>query len=380
MDKSEERFLAKLAELIKEFQPDKMPSNTSQPLTLDTLLNHENISPKKSHRINTNLDFKFNEFVEQLEKTEFYQGLIPYDKITECVFDNTPPEMLYTFTGELRNRGNEYFQSKTVSPSNEEDVSLEEVAADMLQITENRILNEEVQSIANEFKKVTDHIKEEIMFLKIVRHIDLALIQKNSIANVRLREMDELKTEHASLKQNYLELKKEADTQYRNMLTQFISILGIFAAILMGAFGAIQGFANIFANASDIPLGNLLIISSMGASSVLLILFFLLNGIAKLTGRSLNSSDSESTTLLDKHPTIVMSHGILIGIALVGAALTLSNIQLKFALQGLWWFVPLIWFFYFLIAINRKDFFFLFKWNFYKSFSKKDELQKPTAE
>lgn len=99
MDKSEERFLAKLAELIKEFQPDKMPSNTSQPLTLDTLLNHENISPKKSHRINTNLDFKFNEFVEQLEKTEFYQGLIPYDKITECVFDNTPPEMLYTFTG-----------------------------------------------------------------------------------------------------------------------------------------------------------------------------------------------------------------------------------------------------------------------------------------
>lgn len=86
---------------------------------------------------------------------------------------------------------------------------MEEVAADMLQITENRILNEEVQSIANEFKKVTDHIKEEIMFLKIVRHIDLALIQKNSIANVRLREMDELKTEHASLKQNYLELKKK---------------------------------------------------------------------------------------------------------------------------------------------------------------------------
>lgn len=65
------------------------------------------------------------------------------------------------------------------------------------------------------------------------------------------------------------------------MITNFITILGIFAAILMGAFGSIQAFSSLFDNAVFLDLGKLLIISSVGASSVVLILFFLLNGIAE---------------------------------------------------------------------------------------------------
>lgn len=321
----EELFLTLLGELIEAFHKNKISDRNLTINKLSSIVNEAELAATTVGTSDSNIDYKFSHFIKQLETTKFYQDIIPYDKITECVFENTPAEMLYSFTNELRIKGETYFQEKRSNV--EEEISLQ----------------------------------EEITFLKIIRHIDLALIQKNSIATIKLREMDELKREHSTLKQNYNKLKDEADRQYKNMLTQYISILGVFAAILMGSFGAIQGFSNLFTHADKIPLGKLLIISSMGASSVLLILFFLLNGIAKLTGRSLSSSDPSNSTLLERHPTIVLSHGILVGIALIGTALSLSNIHLQFAWQGIWWLLPLTWIIYFLIAINKKDFFFFLK-------------------
>lgn len=102
-----------------------------------------------------------------------------------------------------------------------------------------------------------------------------------------------MRKDYSDLKKQYSELKNEANKQYQSILAQFIAILGIFAAILMGAFGAIQGFTSLFSNAHKLSMGEILIISSIGASSIILILFFLLNGISKLIGRSLWSIDKK---------------------------------------------------------------------------------------
>lgn len=326
----EEKFLTVLEELIETFSKHQLPEESNNKTisdlatTLRLMFTNEEVAATVTDSKNVKLDMKFSTFMEHVEVTRFYQEIIPYDKITECVFEKTPTEILYSFTSELRTRGEYYFDSKKIEPIDQKTLD------------------------------------EEKTFLKIIRHIDLALIQKNSFANIKLKEMDALKENHRQLDERYKALKHEADNQYKNMLTQYISILGVFAAILMGSFGAIQGFSNIFANADKLPLGKILIISSIGGSSVILIIFFLLNGIAKLTNRSLSSSNRMNASILEKHPTIVISHGILIFISLIGAALSLSDIKLYFAWQGLWWALPLFWLWYFITATYKRDPFFIF--------------------
>lgn len=277
---------------------------------------------EEKHSNSMILDIKFSSFVSELEKTSFSHHIIPYDEITKSVFENTHEEDLYEFTKELRERGSKHFSSNTSAAESKEKALVED---------------------------------PEKMYFKILRHINLALVQKYSFMSIQIKDVDKLKREHQKLSKDYKELKASAESQYRNMLTQFITILGIFAAILMGAFGAIQGFANLFDNAHELSLDTILIISSIGASSVLLILFFLLNGIAKLTGKNLSSVKNEDEeSILLKHPSLTISHGILILIALIGFSIKLSNMEISFSWSGLWWLMPVLWVVYLFFAFSTK--------------------------
>ena len=348
---NEEQFLERFRDLLLSF-PNLLKSESSTSIRVEGLnnlrQNLDSLSPVPNARPNQSvplLQTRIEEFIDTISNTKFDNKLIPYDKITEFVFIETPEELYFEFTTRLKTYGKQYFQrlsevSATVT-SGETETETE---------TETNLDSEQTSINASDCEKD---------FYRIVRHIDLALIQITKFASTKIEhlqsEYDNLKDQYLQLNTQLTNLKNEAELQYKNMLTQFISILGIFAAILMGAFGAIQGFSNIFANANEIPLGKLLIISSIGASSVLLILFFLLNGIAKLTDRSLSSTKIENSSILKKHPTLVISHGILISITLIGAALILSNTVLKIAWQGIWWLMPALWIVYFIHAIKKAN-------------------------
>ena len=340
---SEKIFLSSFKDLISTFAEEVKKTNShAKSMTVNDLQNIlesntliTKISFQERMKKNPVLDRKFKDFMNVIENIDFRHGIIPYDKITECVFEETPEEMLYSLTSDLHSRGSNHFSVLGYDETNPE--------------------------------------KEKI-FYKILRHIDLALIQKHRFATIKLKEMEKLKQDYESLNKQYEELKENADKQYRSMLTQFISILGIFSAIMMGAFGAIQSFANLFNNAKDISMGKILIISSIGASSVILILFFLLNGIAKLTDRSLANRKKEDSTLPQKYPSLLIIHGMLILIVLIGASLELSNIKIQFALQGFWWLLPLFWLAYLLMAFNKKSLWPFENW-FKKPFKRKRQKQ-----
>lgn len=342
--KLENTFFLVFEELIKTFSDDKNLKSDHEEkgfskdfISLLVLNGSNNKSLEQTAAsaeradpiVDPRLDRKFQDFMSTLEVTRFNHGIIPYDRITESVFANTPVEILNKFTADLHKRGDIHFLSSEVEEPEEE----EKVVAD-IDIEETNV---------------------EKLFYKILRHIDLALVQKASFSRINTGEIENLKTDYQELNERYNKLKEDAENQYKSMLTQFITILGIFAAIMMGAFGAIQGFTSLFANAHTLSIGKIFIISSIGASSVILILFFLLNGIAKLTGRSLWSTKKENGTLIEKHPSLVIVHGILIFTSLIGASLQLSNVHINWApKEGAWWLLP---FMYLLIA-----------WLFYRNF------------
>ncbi|WP_339213964.1 hypothetical protein [Ornithinibacillus sp. FSL M8-0202] len=147
------------------------------------------------------------------------------------------------------------------------------------------------EKIVENFKETDETYKKG---LKIVEHLELAQQQKEALFAKQEKKIKEYSyiQDHLIERTHKIEeiqkttkkLQKDTEllqTQNNKMITNFITILGIFAAILMGAFGSIQAFSSLFDNAVFLDLGKLLIISSVGASSVVLILFFLLNGIAE---------------------------------------------------------------------------------------------------
>lgn len=127
-------------------------------------------------------------------------------------------------------------------------------------------------------------------FLKIKEHVGLSIAQKNHIndrLNTRLNEtinsLDEANRQIEDLSSKVNEVEEEAKKKSDQIVMNFITILGIFAAVMMGAFGAFQGFTSMLSSAKSVPIGNILLISSVGAIILSLILFLLMYSISKLT-------------------------------------------------------------------------------------------------
>lgn len=203
------------------------------------------------------------------------------------------------------------------------------------------IINKQIDEQSERFRAFEDEIEQSsIKSEAINEQIDKQSERFKDIESEQMAYFKKIKKEVQKLKDNI-----------KGITAQFITILGIFAAILLGSFGALQGFASLFASAAGMELWKILIISALGASSVLLILFFLLNGIAKLTGKPLSSADEGS--IIVRYPVITLSYGVLVLIALIGVALRLGKANMEWTNYYLWWGIPAAWMLYFSRLVKK---------------------------
>lgn len=93
-------FFIKLEELIKSFADDEKLKKKEDEVDgfsidyisklerslIDNFTTNTNTKIHYGEENNEKLNIKFKEFMSALEKAEFEKKLIPYDKITECVF------------------------------------------------------------------------------------------------------------------------------------------------------------------------------------------------------------------------------------------------------------------------------------------------------
>jgi hypothetical protein len=230
-------------------------------------------------------------------------------------------------------------------------------------------------------ERMTAAPKEEVFLkaLKLLEHLELASSQKAYLfqqqevqlkelsskvedVNRSIKQYEDSKTEieqslkdfekvsmdfenfnmqFESFKSDFSNTEKKFERIEKNteqITVNLISILGIFASILLGAYGSIQGFSNIFKSADKISTGKILILSSIGASAVLLILFFLLSSVARLTSRKFGNGGHN---FIEKHPIMFYSHCILFIIFTTGGVIEL--IKYEVVLEKFWiWGVLLV--------------------------------------
>lgn len=338
MNETKDKFFIALEDYITEIDRQIM-SGEKDGLSLssfDNATESVNTLNRRTTRIIDNTENQFNEMLSSLKKAKFEQEVINYSRVTEIIFEKTEDELLDILELYLEESWGRYVQN------NDDDI---------------------------------DNILEK-RFLKIKEHIILSVKQKNQISSNLSQKYDHFFGKFSEVKKNLnilegkitsaneklVENEEAYEEKYNSITTQFITILGIFAAILMGAFGSLQGFSSMFSNAQSIPIGNILILSAIGGSLVILILFFLLSGVAKLTGRKLASctchirknkgflsiaagikkalyGDSEDNerickcSLFEKYPSIVVIHYLLYFIMLTGFALIFIDKNSKFELN-----------------------------------------------
>ncbi|MBO0481819.1 hypothetical protein [Candidatus Enterococcus courvalinii] len=173
------------------------------------------------------------------------------------------------------------------------------------------------------------HPNIDLFFKSINRHIRLAVIQqeyikKNSLEALKIsKEAEdkilnlEEKIKEATDKLSDAELQIDKMEQVKGSIyTEFIAILGIFSALIFGLFGGFDGLSEaIVSLGSKWSMGRMLIISSGIMLSLTLLIFGLLQWVARITDRKLTSCDCYKRGLPCEH-SLFQRHRTLFSLVL----------------------------------------------------------------
>ncbi|MEB6208198.1 MFS transporter [Staphylococcus pasteuri] len=269
--------------------------------------------------------------------------LIPYSYLTGIIFQNDMKSELSD--NKLVNESNfadiieGEFEKYLVKTYNADSKIRNQDASNLF--TQKSLFNDD-KMVQIDRKLIDSKENEIIVCYKIIEHIKLAISQKEGLYLKQKKEITELTKS--------IDSTKDA---YDNIVSNYISILGIFAAILMTAFGGIQAFTSIYRN-NKFNLIDSLLIACIGFLGILLMMFLLLNSIAKLSGKKLDSGNINEKWF-KRHPTFVNGSIILSTIALILIAYKISKNPPTFNWWSLVYLVPIFYLITMLIIFNRKS-------------------------
>lgn len=171
---------------------------------------------------------------------------------------------------------------------------------------------------------------------KIIDHINLAKQQKEyieKVIRVMADSINKLNKEANTLKklsnQTYNQLRKIQDIKSK-IYTEFVSVLGIFTTIVFACFGGLEMLKNVLGNITSVRTAKLLVFSSLTFSGIILLLFLLLNVIARMNGLTLRSCGCDLNkkcehNLFQKYPYIVLPFLVLLYVFLIGIIAYIFN-------------------------------------------------------
>lgn len=215
--------------------------------------------------------------------SKFHEAHLPYSQISKYVFDN-------------------YFSEDDLMFVQE---NMQTITTKMLNIPNCEITIEQIQKIAP----------------KIERHFQLAMIQKDFIqSNIDSLQwvINDSKNEISSFTKDTKKTLKEVSRTKGQMYTEFVAILGIFSGLIFALFGGFDTLSNSISTLGkgEVPITNVLIVTSVLLAGLSLVIFTLMQGISKLTNCSLRSCGCEDKltcthSIYQRHPMICWIIGLL---------------------------------------------------------------------
>lgn len=168
-----------------------------------------------------------------------------------------------------------------------------------------------------------------------LRNIRLAVCQKKYIteniknANEKLEEMNDkaqtIKSEFNTVQDG---LKKIKDLRSK-IYTDFITILGIFSALLFGMFGGFDSLKEILSNLHNTSISTTLICFSSLMLGLLCLIFLLVQSIARLTGKDTLGCEHHG---IDEHCScsIIRKYPVFIYLMLLFSTILIISCVIRF--------------------------------------------------
>lgn len=168
-----------------------------------------------------------------------------------------------------------------------------------------------IRGIHNVTQRTRTELRSSMQELKLIK-------EDTKIARQELKDTEE------KLQKDYEKVTVKIDEQKSSVYTQFVTILGIFSAIVFASFGGLEMLNNILGNMKEVSTPKLLIFSSFSLGAIITILFILLAGITRITEKSFSGcgckpADKCKHTVYTKHPSIILLAFLLFYIAIIGA-------------------------------------------------------------
>lgn len=190
-----------------------------------------------------------------------------------------------------------------------------------------------IEDVSKESKVFMGGLQKALMTTRreLIDTKNETLAAKEELENTKeqiIYAQKELRETRKELQGNYKKTKEEIEELQKdktNIYTQFVTILGIFSAIIFASFGGLEILKNVLGNINSAPTAKLIVFSSFSIAGIITLLFVLFNGLSSLTGKSIRSCSCEKKgidcnhTIFTKHPTILVVGFILFYTAIIGA-------------------------------------------------------------
>ena len=178
---------------------------------------------------------------------------------------------------------------------------------------------------------------------KMREHIELALLQYETF----LDKIDNMQMKADNMSLELEEKGKELDEatkKLNNSTANFISILGIYSALIFGVFGGFDVFKDILTNVNGTPISNVLIEGSVLMIGLITLIFILLQSIGILSGKPYLACGHENPLKCDcsfskKYPIFTLTLKIFLVILVLGSIIHILNRD--HLLYRFWWKVGL---------------------------------------
>ncbi|WP_288490036.1 hypothetical protein [uncultured Limosilactobacillus sp.] len=241
-----------------------------------------------------------------------------------------------------------HYDDVNISPSQESNVFWQENIHNLKRYLD-KLLDavdnlRETNTVKEKDKKTVEKLTQnrelvEELAPKMEEHIKLALLQYETffdeIESVK-RKADNLTQE---LKDKEIKLKK-ATKKLNNSTANFISILGIYSALIFGVFGGFDAFKSIFSNMKKTPISTVLIDGSVLMIGLITLVFILLQSIGVLSKKSYLACGHKNTSECDcsfskRYPIFMLTLKIFLLILMLGSIIHILNRD--HMLYQFWW-------------------------------------------
>ena len=124
-----------------------------------------------------------------------------------------------------------------------------------------------------------------VRYEKVVEHAQLAQVQRHFIRDSIESKIQDSKTELNKLQELAKQAKQTAEKAekiYETMFANYVTILGVFTAIIVTIFGGLN-VISVVAKQADTPLETVVFLTALALMCVVSLLYFLANIIIKIT-------------------------------------------------------------------------------------------------